>query len=112
MLSLTSPLYDPLGLVAHIILPAKKLLQELCKQKLGWDDPINDNDKERWEKWKNQLSGLPKITVNRCFKPVAFGELKLVKLYSLADASQVAHGAVCYLRLVDVNDRMHCAFLV
>ena len=33
-------------------------------------------------------------------------------LLSFADASQVAYGAVCYLRLVDVNDRMHCAFLV
>ena len=112
ILSLTSSLYAPLGLVAPIILPAKKLLQDLCKQKLGWDDPINDDDKERWEKWKNQLSGLPKITVNRCFRPVGFGELKLVDLHSFADASQVAYGAVCYLRLVDVNDRVHCAFLV
>lgn len=24
----------------------------------------------------------------------------------------MGYGAVCYLRLVDVNDRMHCAFLV
>ena len=49
ILSLTSALYDPLGLVAPIILPAKKLLQDLCKEKLGWDDPINDDDKERWK---------------------------------------------------------------
>jgi len=63
-------------------------------------------------KWKNQLSGLPKITVNRCFRLIGFGELKLVELHSFADASQVAYGAVCYLSLVDVNDRMHCAFLV
>ena len=112
ILSLTSSLYDPLGLVDPIILPAKKLLQDLCKQKLGWDDPIHDDDKERWEKWKNQLSELPKITVSRCFRPIGFGELKLVELHSFADASQVAYGAVCYLRLVDVNGRMHCAFLV
>ncbi|XP_068720606.1 uncharacterized protein [Montipora capricornis] len=71
ILSLASSLYDPLGLVAPIILPAKKLLQDLCKQKLGWDDPINDDDKERWEKWKNQLSGLPKIKVNRCLGRLA-----------------------------------------
>ncbi|XP_074616685.1 uncharacterized protein LOC141876081 [Acropora palmata] len=47
----------------------------------------------------------------QCFRPVGFGELKLVELHSFADASQVAYGTVCYLRLVDVNDRMHCAFL-
>ena len=38
--------------------------------------------------------------------------MKLVELHSYADASQVAYGVVCYLRLVDVNDRMYCAFLV
>ena len=112
ILSLRSSLYDPLGLVAPIILPAKKLLQDLCNQKLGWDDPMNDDDKERREKWKNQLSALPKITVNRCFRLVGFGELKIVELHSFADASQEAYGAVCYLRLVDIHDRMHCTFLV
>ena len=61
ILSLTSSLYDPLGLVAPIILPAKKLLQDLCKQKLGWDDPIHDDDEERWEKWKNNCLNCPKL---------------------------------------------------
>ncbi|KAL9958215.1 hypothetical protein ACROYT_G035197 [Oculina patagonica] len=34
ILSLTSSIYDPLGFLAPIILLAKKLLQDLCKQKL------------------------------------------------------------------------------
>ena len=40
ILSLTSSIHDPLGFLAPIILPAKKLLQDLCKQKLDWDDPV------------------------------------------------------------------------
>ncbi|PFX17955.1 hypothetical protein AWC38_SpisGene17711 [Stylophora pistillata] len=46
ILSLSSSVYDPLGFVAPVILPAKKLLQKLCKQKLGWDDPISAKDGE------------------------------------------------------------------
>ena len=111
ILSLTSSLYDPLGFVAPIILPAKKLLQDLCKQKLGWDDSISDVDNERWEKWKSQLPSLSEITVNRCVKPPCFGDLKFAELHNFADASQIAYGAVSYLRLVDVEDRIHCAFL-
>ena len=111
ILSLTSSVYDPLGFVAPIILQAKKLLQDLCKQKLGWDDSISDVDSERWEEWKSQLLSLSQITVNRCVKPPCFGDLKLAELYNFADASQIACRAVSYLRLVDVEDRIHCAFL-
>lgn len=112
ILSLSSSVYDPLGFVAPIILPAKKLLQELCKQKLGWDDPISDDDGERWEKWKAQLVGLSRITVDRCVKPTCFGDLKMAELHNFADASQIAYGAVSYLRLEDVEERIHCAFLM
>ena len=61
ILLLTSSLYDPLGLVAPIILPVKKLLQDLCKRKLGWDDPINDDDKERWKSGKISCLDCPKL---------------------------------------------------
>ncbi len=41
ILSTVSSVYDPLGFVAPFILPAKKLLQELCRnRRLGWDDEI------------------------------------------------------------------------
>lgn len=104
--------YDPLGFVAPIILPAKKLLQDLCKQKLGWDDSISDVDSERWEKWKSQLHNLSEITVNRCVKPPCLiGRLEARRVTQLFRRVTIAYGAVSYLRLVDVEDRIHCAFL-
>ena len=50
ILSLTSSIYDPLGFLAPIIVPAKKFLQDLCKQRLDWDDPVSENQSRRWEK--------------------------------------------------------------
>ena len=47
---MTSSVYDPLGLVAPVVLTAKKLLQDLCKNKIGWDDPISVEDGEEWKK--------------------------------------------------------------
>ena len=44
---MTSFVYDPLGLVAPVVLTVKKLFQDLCKKKIGWDDPISDEDSER-----------------------------------------------------------------
>jgi len=44
ILSVVSTMYDPLGLIAPINLPAKSLLQSLCKQKYGWVEEISDTD--------------------------------------------------------------------
>ena len=109
---MTSSVYDPLGLVALVVLKAKKLLQDLCIKNIGWDDPISDEDGERWEKWKSQLPSLSRISLGRCIKPLYFGDLKFAELHNFADASQIAYGAVSYLRMVDVEDRIHCTFLI
>ena len=104
ILFLTSSVYDPLGFVAPMIQPTKKVLQDLCKQKLGWEDSISVVDSERWEKWKSQLPSLFEITVNKCVKPPCFGDLKLDELHNFTETSQIAYGTVSYLRLVDVED--------
>ena len=50
------------------------------------------------------------MQVYRCFKPKNFGEIKNVQLHISSDGSRVGYGAVAYLRLVDVFDRIHCSF--
>ena len=112
ILSLVSSVYDPLGFLAPVVLHAKKLLQDLCREKLGWDDPIGEVERERWENWKGKLPSLARIAVNRCLKPINFEELKHSELHNFADASQFAYGAVSYLRMVDSKDNIHSAFLM
>ena len=38
ILSTISSIYDPLGIAAPILLPGKKILQDLCREKLDWDE--------------------------------------------------------------------------
>ncbi|GAA6082877.1 uncharacterized protein LOC122138292, partial [Tachysurus ichikawai] len=40
MLSVSSSVYDPLEFLAPIVLPAKIMLQELCRRKYGWDETM------------------------------------------------------------------------
>ena len=44
VLSTVSSIYDPMGFAAPFILPAKVTLQDLCRKKLGWDDPIPEEE--------------------------------------------------------------------
>ena len=69
-----SSIYDPLGFLCPLTLPAKMLLQELCRHNVGWDVTISHTLAEQWKNWKGELSLLEGFEVPRCFKPPDFGE--------------------------------------
>ena len=50
---MVSSVYDPLGFLAPLLLVGKGLLQELCRGKVAWDDPIPENVRSCWLRWKH-----------------------------------------------------------
>ena len=40
MLSILSSIFDPLGIASPFILKARLIVQQLCRDKRGWDDPV------------------------------------------------------------------------
>ena len=112
LLSVISSVYDPLGFVAPFVLPAKILLQDLCKRKFDWDDPIPQEDLARWQAWMSELPKLEHFRVERCFKPRDFGKVESCQLHLFSDASEVAYGAASYLRMANGNGDVHCSFVM
>ena len=112
MLSVTSSIYDPLGMVAPFVLPAKVILQDLCRLGLGWDDPIPDELLFKWEKWLASLPDLSNHSMSRCFKPPDFGTVVSTEIHHFSDASLAAYGTVSYLRLENDRGEVHCSFLM
>ena len=112
ILSVTSSIFDPLGLVAPVVLPAKKLIQDPCKQGLGWDEQIGVEEAARWERWLSDLPKLSDIVLARCLKPSSFGYADVTELHHFADASQIAYGAVSYVSFVNEDKNVLCSFLV
>ena len=105
-------LFDPLGFIAPYAMKAKLLLQMLSRKRLGWDDTLEETDKEQWKRWLDDLPKLHQIQVDRCFKPKGFGEVKEVQLHLFSDASRQGYAAVAYLRLKDVTNQVHCVFVM
>jgi len=48
ILQSSSKQYDPLGWLSPITVRAKLLIQELWKQQVGWDEPLDDDFNRRW----------------------------------------------------------------
>ena len=86
LLSIISSVYDPLGFATPFLLQGKLLIQQLCKENLGWDETIPDNIQRQWTKWERQLKELERLSVDRCFKPANFGKIVDCSLNRFADA--------------------------
>lgn len=81
-------LFDPLGFIAPYAMKAKLLLRTLSRKRLGWDDTLEETDKEQWKSWLDDLPKLHRIRVDHCFIRKGFGEVKEVRLHLFSDASR------------------------
>ena len=111
VLSIVNSIYDPLGLAVPVLLEGRLLLQKLVvmgKSKnndkpLGWDDPLPHALLTQWQRWRNSLVDLEKVSVPRCYYPVGFGATVRREIHAFSDASEDAIGAAVHLR--QVNER-------
>ena len=111
ILSMVSSVYDPLGFLAPLLLVGKGLLQDLCRGKVAWDDPIPENVRSRWLKWRDELHHLEDFSVRRCFKPEGFGTVMSTQFHHFSDASTIGYGQCSYIRLVDDKGQVHCSLI-
>lgn len=112
ILSTVASLYDLLGFVAPFLLMGKRVLQEMCRHGTGWDDPLLSELQLVWERWKNDLANLEKITLPRCYLPPGFGRVVRKELHHFSDASTCGYGQCTYLRQVSEDGSVHCALVM
>ena len=112
ILSYVASVYDPLGLAAPMALPAKRILQELCRLGHGWDEELPEQVLKPWKAWESSFQVLPSVKIPRCYKPVEFKGIKSIELHHFTDASVSGYGTASYLRFTDVENRIHCSLVM
>lgn len=86
-------IYDPLGLIAPLMLTAKQIYRELCETKVQWDAKINGELLQRWKKWEGQLPREQQVPRSIARYQEAVQE---VELHSFGDASERGVGAAVH----------------
>ena len=104
ILSTLASVIDAHGLVSPVAVSAKIVFQELCKENIGWDDPLPLETLERWKTWLQGLREANIISVPRCIFNECQGEPLRVQLHGFADASKRAY---CAMIFIVVKTSMH-----
>ncbi|XP_058814677.1 uncharacterized protein LOC131678501 [Topomyia yanbarensis] len=107
ILSDIARLVDPLGLIAPVVVRAKILMQELWLLSCGWDDPVPEPIKSKWESYHRELAKISEHRVDR----YALLPGSSIQLHIFADASQSAYGACTYARCEDGRRRVRIQLL-
>lgn len=106
LLSDVSKLFDPLGLLAPVIILAKILFQSLWLKGLSWDEPLPDDILQEWLTLRSTLPELSSVKVPRWIGMTS--QYTNTELHGFCDASLKAYAAVIYVRtecngIVNVN---------
>lgn len=92
----TAEVFDPCGFVGPVMIVSKTILQDLHKEKVGWDDKVPEHMEKRWLEWQTKLVTLTHLRIPRWY---GTSPSVTYSLHGFADASTVAYGAVVYIRL-------------
>lgn len=112
ILSTVASIFDPLGCLAPFVLLGKQILQQMCKENTGWDEPLSEELRPRWERWLIELPEISNIRIKRCHKPDDFGPVSRRELHHFSDASFTGYGQCSYVRLINEEKRVHCSLLI
>ncbi|XP_033153552.1 uncharacterized protein LOC117136660 [Drosophila mauritiana] len=93
VLSAIAKFYDPLGLVGPVITRCKIFLQQLCKEKLSWDESLPETHNTKWLDICRSFEIISHVS----FPRLVFSAESDLEVHGFCDASIDAYGACVYV---------------
>lgn len=108
ILSTTSKIFDPLGLLSLCTIKPKRLLQKLWFLKLDWDEPVPLDIQKTWQNFSLNVSSISSIQLPR---HALIENHTYIEMHCFCDASKDAYGACIYLKSVDAEGSVKVSLL-
>ncbi|KAK6168072.1 hypothetical protein SNE40_021971 [Patella caerulea] len=112
VLSTICSVFDPLNIIAPVLLPAKLIMQELWRKQWKWDRPLEGQLLDRWVKWKKNLHTIENVKIQRCYFSHSEHSNCNIQLHHFSDSSEFAYGSVSFLRIQYDNGNIESKFIM
>ncbi|XP_068201610.1 uncharacterized protein [Palaemon carinicauda] len=112
LVSAIASIYDPLGILAPVLIEGRVIMQDLCQLKITWDMELDSDTTDCIKAWAKKLSQTSGISIPRSLKVIPWESATLVQLHLFSDASIMALGVVAYLRVSDPWGNVSCRFIM
>ncbi|XP_041361837.1 uncharacterized protein LOC121377804 [Gigantopelta aegis] len=100
-----------MGFLGPFTIRAKILMQDMWIQSLDWDDPLTSNLNEKVQQWFSELGQLVNIEVPRSLRLNQNKNIVSWTVHTFVDASEVAYGAVAYVRSTYSDGQVSCRLI-
>lgn len=108
ILSTIARFFDPLGLLAPVVINAKVFIQQLWTNQLGWDDPLPSELSDQWKDLIQSFQEMNQISIPRWLQT---SNDNPCEIHGFSDASQQALAAVVYVVSKDASDKTQTILL-
>ncbi|XP_058448965.1 uncharacterized protein LOC131428922 [Malaya genurostris] len=98
-----------MGLISHLTIHGKIIMQELHKELTDWDEEIPRHLEDRWKQWLQLMEGAEKLKIPRW---IINKQTKQIELHTFVDASEDAYAAASYIRGIDDFGQTTCVRLI
>lgn len=92
-------IYDPLGLLSHVLIFPKILLQNIWRTESSWDEAISPHLASDWKRWIDILPSVENLKIPRWYGYNS--KVNQVDIHTFTDASNEAYAAAVYMRFFD-----------
>ncbi|XP_072932283.1 uncharacterized protein [Epargyreus clarus] len=95
--------FDPLGLATPVLIMGKRIIQDLWRTGVQWDEEVNEEQHRAWEEYAGNVKSLSCLKIPRCLAPTT----RSGEVHTFVDASETAYAAAVYWRSTADNGEVN-----
>ncbi|UYV67608.1 hypothetical protein LAZ67_5001360 [Cordylochernes scorpioides] len=99
ILSACHRIYDPIQFTCPATIKIKKMVQDAWKENKSWDEPLNEDRRVEFIKWRKQALELDQNKIPRWILPIK----RRTTLHVFCDASAIAYATVIFMRIENAS---------
>ncbi|XP_070521658.1 uncharacterized protein [Cardiocondyla obscurior] len=103
ILSQIARIFDPMGLLGPVVLYAKKMMQDVWRTEIHWDESVPQSIYTEWTEFTRQLKDIHRVSFER---KILIKDYRNTQIHGFCDASTHGYGACLYLRSIDKNGKI------